>query len=68
MKWFLRAAAQGDGQAMVYLGRMFVGSPGVPRDGDAAARWFRRASGDGWPLFEWNEWLAGYEAGGRHRD
>jgi TPR repeat protein len=56
-KWFLRAAAQGDGQAMLYLGQMHVLGEIVERDEHAAAGWFRRAKRDGWPLHDWENWL-----------
>jgi TPR repeat protein len=56
-KWFTRAAAQGDGQAMTFLGQMHANGEIVEKDEDAAARWFRRAKRDGWSIREWENWL-----------
>ena len=60
-KWFIPAAAQGDGQAMTYLGQMRVNGEIVEKDEDAAARWFRRAKRDGWSIHEWENWLIQYD-------
>jgi TPR repeat protein len=61
-KWFIPAAAQGDGQAMTYLGQMHVNGEIAQKDEDAAARWFRRAKRDGWSIHEGENWLIQYDA------
>jgi TPR repeat protein len=44
-RWLARAAADGDGDAMLALGKtLLLGGPGVVRDGNAATRWFQQAA------------------------
>jgi TPR repeat protein len=47
---------------MTWLGQMHVNGEIVEKDEHAAARWFRRAKHDGWPVFEWEHWLVQYDA------
>jgi len=43
-RWFRKAAEQGEGLAMGYLGFMYEGGHGVPQDDVEACRWFHLAA------------------------
>jgi len=44
VKWYRRAADQGDAKAQDNLGAMYATGRGVPRDDAEAVKWFRRAA------------------------
>ncbi len=47
MKWFRRAAAQGDARAQFHLGLMYDVGLGVPENSTEAVKWFHRAAEQG---------------------
>jgi clan AA aspartic protease (TIGR02281 family) len=47
MRWFRKAAEQGDAQAQNEIGDMYMKGHGVPRDNAQAMRWFRKAADQG---------------------
>jgi len=47
MKWYRKAAEQGDAGAEYNLGDMYKQGQGVPRDYAEAARWYDKAAGQG---------------------
>jgi tetratricopeptide (TPR) repeat protein len=47
LEWFRKAAEQGNANAARYLGDMYDGGWGVPKDHDAAIAWYRRAAAAG---------------------
>jgi TPR repeat protein len=72
MKWFLKAADQGNPRALYMMGDFYAYGWGVPGDGDKALEWYHKAAstGDawaqdnlGWVLLGWRE-----EAGIRKDD
>jgi hypothetical protein len=48
MKWFLRASAQGSGQASAEVGEMYESGLGVAKSAEKAAEWFDLAAKQGW--------------------
>ena len=44
LKWFRKAAEQGNANAMRYLGRMYENGQGVAQDYSEAARWYQKAA------------------------
>jgi hypothetical protein len=48
MKWFLRAPAQGSGQASAAVGEMYESGLGVAKSAEKAAEWFDLAAKQGW--------------------
>jgi len=46
-RWYRKAADQGNENAQVDLGLLYMGGNGVPKDWDEAARWFRKAADKG---------------------
>ena len=49
LKWYRRAAAQGDVDALRRLGYLYRDGEGVPKNAAEAAKWFRRAADQGDP-------------------
>jgi TPR repeat protein len=47
VKWFRKAADQGEAVAQYNLGLMYYNSKGVPRDYVEAVKWFRKAADQG---------------------
>ena len=47
VRWFRKAADQGDATAQGDLGKAYATGEGVPRDQAQAARWFRKAADQG---------------------
>lgn len=47
-----RAASQGDGYSMVFLGYLYQNGYGVPQNPELAASWYRKASKAGFPVPE----------------
>jgi clan AA aspartic protease (TIGR02281 family) len=47
MRWFRKAAEQGDAQAQNEMGSMYMEGHGVPQDHAQAMRWFRKAAKQG---------------------
>ena len=47
MKWFRKAADQGDPEAQYALGVMYKNGRGVPRDDAEAIKWYRKAADQG---------------------
>ncbi len=47
MRWYKKAAEQGDDQAQFNLGVMYKDGQGVPQDHTAAAKWYRKAAEQG---------------------
>ncbi len=47
VKWYRKAAEQGDAYAQYNLGFMYDNGEGVPRDYAEAARWYRKAANQG---------------------
>jgi uncharacterized protein len=46
-KWFEKAAAEGNTDAMIHLGRLYEQGVGVARDYGKALKWFRKAADAG---------------------
>ena len=49
MKWFRKAAEQGNAPAQTILGMMYEDGRGITQDYTEAARWYRKATDQGWP-------------------
>jgi TPR repeat protein len=49
VKWFRKAAEQGNASAQTNLGMMYEDGRGIPQDYTEAARWYRKAADQGWP-------------------
>ena len=47
LKWYLKAADQGDATAEIALGALYNNGQGVPNDYTEAARWYRKAADQG---------------------
>ena len=47
MKWYRKAADQGDASAQSYLGLMYELGKGVPQDYAEAVKWYRKAADQG---------------------
>jgi TPR repeat protein len=47
MRWYRRAADQGNSQAQVNLGRLYERGMGVAKDNAQAIRWYGLAAGQG---------------------
>ena len=47
MKWFRKAAEQGDANAQAYLGLAYTEGRGVRQDYTEAVKWFRKAAEQG---------------------
>jgi uncharacterized protein len=47
VKWYRKAAEQGDAVAQYYLGLMYLNGKGVPEDDAEAVKWFRKAAEQG---------------------
>lgn len=47
IKWFRKAAQQGDADGQCYLGNMYEEGDGVPRDYAEAVKWYRKAADQG---------------------
>ncbi len=47
VRWYCRAAEQGDATAQFYRGVMYSKGQGVPQDYAEALRWYRRAAAQG---------------------
>ena len=47
VKWYSKAAEQGDATAQYNLGLMYNSGKGVPRDDAEALNWWRKAAGQG---------------------
>ena len=58
VKWFRRAADQGDAAAQFYLGIMSAEGEGVPQNHGEAAKWFQLAADRGNPEAQYNLGLA----------
>ncbi len=52
--WFLRAAAQGDAEAINMVGYMHDSGEGMPEDPKEAYRWYRKAAEKGYDISEYN--------------
>jgi TPR repeat protein len=48
VKWYRKAAEQGDAEAQFKLGRAFVNGEGVDKDKMEAVKWFRLAAEQGY--------------------
>ena len=48
LKWYRRAAEQGDTGAQTRLGDMYAEGDGVPKDGVEAVKWYRQAADQGY--------------------
>jgi len=47
LRWFRKAAAQGDANAQTFLGLMYGSGRGVKQDDAEALNWFRKAAAQG---------------------
>jgi TPR repeat protein/S1-C subfamily serine protease len=52
--WFLRAAAQGDAEAINMVGYMHDAGEGMPEDPKEAYHWYRKAAEKGYDISEYN--------------
>ena len=53
VKWYRRAAEQGDAGAQTALGTMYLGGKGVPEDDREAVKWYREAAEQGYAGAAW---------------
>ncbi|MGO9021367.1 MAG: CHAT domain-containing protein [Syntrophobacteraceae bacterium] len=53
LKWFRKAADQGNAEGQYWLGCMYFEGRGVPHDAAEAAKWFRKAAVQGQPDAEY---------------
>jgi len=49
IKWWIKAAEQGNADAQFYLGECYLKGAGVSKDGTEAAKWFNKAAVQGHP-------------------
>ena len=69
MKWFLKAADQGNPRAISEIGEFYAWGWGVPRDGEKALEWYRKAANTGDPWAQDNlGWMLGGEGAIREDD
>jgi len=54
IKWFRRAAEQGDTDSQFNLGQFYISGKGVPKDSAEAAKWFRKAAEQGLAVAQYN--------------
>ncbi|MGA2402719.1 MAG: tetratricopeptide repeat protein [Syntrophobacteraceae bacterium] len=54
VKWFRKAADQGDAGAQLNLGLMYLDGLGVPKDYAEAIKWFRKAAEQGIAQAQYN--------------
>ena len=54
MKWYLKAASQGDAEAENSIGYMYDNGQGVKEDNATAARWYRKAADHGLAAAQYN--------------
>ena len=54
VKWFRKAAEQGQADAQFNLGVMYVKGDGVPEDDAEAAKWYRKAAEQGYARAQLN--------------
>ena len=47
VKWYRKAAEQGDPDAQCNLGRCYANGEGVRQDTEEAVKWFRQSAGQG---------------------
>jgi TPR repeat protein len=47
VKWFTKAAEQGDADGQVWLGAMYLGGRGVPKNEQEAVKWLTKAAEQG---------------------
>ena len=47
VKWYRRAADQGEARAQIFLGQMYVTGKGVIQDNREAVKWYRQAADQG---------------------
>jgi TPR repeat protein len=48
LKWYRKAAEQGDAEAQTYLGGMYESGEGVTQDSAEAVKWYRKAAEQGY--------------------
>jgi TPR repeat protein len=63
LRWYRKAADQGDAGAQSNLGVMYAKGQGVPQDSAEAARWYRKAADQGEAVGQFN--LGGMYAEGQ---
>ena len=68
MKWFRKAAEQGDADAQHNLGVMYGEGQGVPQDYAEALKWFRLAADQGEAIAQYNLGLMYGEGQGVPKD
>ena len=54
VKWWRKAAEQGDPKAQYNLGVSYENGQGVPKDKAEAAKWHRKAAGQGFAEAQYN--------------
>ena len=54
MKWYRKAAEQGNASAQVSLGAMYLNGQGMPQDYAAAMKWVRKAANQGEALAQYD--------------
>jgi len=53
LKWFYKAAEQGNADAQYYIGAMYAVGVDVPKDRAEASKWFRKAAEQGHENAKW---------------
>ena len=54
VKWFRKAAEQGDASAQYNLGVMYNNGRGIPQDYEEAIKWYRKAAEQGYASAQFN--------------
>jgi hypothetical protein len=68
LKWYRKAADQGDARAQFNLGVMYANGRGVAEDYVEAARWFRKAADQGNAKAQFNLGVMYYNGDGVEKD
>lgn len=68
VKWYRKAAAQGDAEAQNYLGTCYAQGEGVPKDMVEAVKWSRKAADQGYADAQYNLGFAYAQGKGAQKD
>ena len=68
VKWYRKAAEQGDAYGQNGLGLMYANGRGVPQDFKEAVKWYRKAAEQGLPAAQYNLGAMYYKGEGVARD
>ncbi|WP_314252108.1 tetratricopeptide repeat protein, partial [Eikenella halliae] len=68
VRWYRKAAEQGDAEAQFNLGAMYATGRGVRQNYAEAGKWFRQAAEQGYAEAQYNLGAMYFTGGGVHQD